>query len=267
MERKSMNRHLLVFSFLGLLIIGGLVAGIFAGSIQKALTVPPMAQAKMNNAPVAKPAGGTPNAVPVMPAQMPTTVLAQDTFHRADQTLWGTASDGRTWGGDANNNNLQVFSITGATGVISKGQGTFNALLGPLSGNVEVLLAGSVNRFAAGANLGAVLRWTDDNNWYKALIDGTHLSILRRVNGVSTIIGTKPFKAQGNVQYMLRFRAIGATIFTKAWRSDQPEPANWMVTVTDTTLTSGQVGVRVVVQNTVTIKVASFTATTASSSM
>jgi len=258
-----MNKRLLIISFLGILIIGGLVAGVFAGSIQRALTLP-MARAMMKNAPVVKPVVSTPTAATAMPAQMPANILAQDTFQRADQTLWGTASDGRTWGGDANNNNLQVFSITGATGVISGGQGTFNALLGPASSNVEVVLAGSVNRFAGGANLGAVLRWTDSNNWYKALIDGAHLSILRRVNGVTTVIGSKPFNAQGNIVYMLRFRAIGATIFAKVWRSDMPEPANWTVTATDPTFTSGQVGVRVVVQNNVTIKVTSFTATAAS---
>jgi hypothetical protein len=84
------------------------------------------------------------------------------------------------------------------------------------------------------------------------------------VNGVTTVIGTQPFKAQGNVSYKLRFRAIGATIFAKAWRSDMPEPANWMVTTTDMTFTSGQVGLRAVVQNNITIKITMFTATTAS---
>ncbi|TME05669.1 MAG: hypothetical protein E6I80_16330 [Chloroflexi bacterium] len=28
-----------------------------------------------------------------------------DTFQRANQSLWGTASDGQTWGGDANSRN------------------------------------------------------------------------------------------------------------------------------------------------------------------
>ena len=44
----------------------------------------------------------------------PGTTLAQDTFQRTNQTYWGKASDGQTWGGDANSSN--VFSISGNTG-------------------------------------------------------------------------------------------------------------------------------------------------------
>src|SRR5258708_32037550 len=42
----------------------------------------------------------TPTPSPSPPT--PTATLAQDTFQRADQTYWGTASDGQLWGGDAN---------------------------------------------------------------------------------------------------------------------------------------------------------------------
>ena len=44
---------------------------------------------------------------------IPGVILAQDTFHRANQTYWGSASDGHIWDGDANSS--KVFSIAGNT--------------------------------------------------------------------------------------------------------------------------------------------------------
>src|SRR5579859_5304940 len=268
---NAMNTRFILIAALGLLIISGLVAGLFTGSMQRALAGQPM----MPAAPAVSPpqgvavATGTPAAVapatPTMQTQMPITPLARDTFQRPDQALWGTALDGNTWGGDANNTASQIFSITGGMGKISGGKGAFNALLGQGGNNVEVMVNGSVNRFVNGSNLGIVLRWTDANNWYKALIDGNNLSIIKRVNGASTTITTMPFSAQGGVGYSIRLRAVGATLFSRAWRSDATEPTQWMLTATDTSLTTGQVGVRVVIQNGVEISIAAFLATTASS--
>ncbi len=48
------------------------------------------------------------------PSPTPGSILAQDTFQRPNQALWGTASDGHTWGGDANT--VSVFSIVNTTG-------------------------------------------------------------------------------------------------------------------------------------------------------
>ncbi|HEY6542306.1 MAG TPA: hypothetical protein VIZ18_15285, partial [Ktedonobacteraceae bacterium] len=43
------------------------------------------------------------------PTPSPGSTLGSDTFQRANQSLWGNASDGQTWGGDANTQ--KVFSI------------------------------------------------------------------------------------------------------------------------------------------------------------
>jgi hypothetical protein len=159
-----------------------------------------------------------------------------------------------------------VFSIIGNMGHIADGSGTFNAVLGPNKDNVEVLLQGSVNHFAAKgqSNLGVVLRWSDANNWYKALIDNANLTILKRANGQGEVLSSVPFKAQDNTPYSLRFRAVGATLYAKVWPSNMPEPTNWMLTATDTALSTGQAGVRVLVQSDTVIKVALFQATAAS---
>ena len=265
-------------TLLGILIIGGLIASFYSQAIEQALTSTPGKNTTSRAT----------NIVPKMPAASPTaivspttatqaaqmlqaTILAQDTFQRADQALWGAASDRQSWEGDANN--LTAFSIAGSVhtwGQIANNRGNqgeqiYNALLGPASENVNLVVSGSVNLFRLNANFGVVLRWSDVNNWYKALIDGSYLVVLKRVNGVTTRLGALPFTALSGKTYTLHFRAIGATLFASAWQSDQSEPAHWMIVVSDMSLVSGQGGVRVVLENNTVIHVASFLETVANS--
>ena len=279
-----MNKRLLIMTVLVILVIGGMIAGLFMGSIQKALTLPliqmmdngankqgqatarpvtPAAQGQKNPPTVTNPTPN-PNVNQAMPGQNANqgNLLAQDTFQRNDQALWGASSDGRQWEGDANTS--QSFSIANAAGRISNGQGSLNAVLGDPVADSEVLASGSVNQFTGNANFGTVLRWTDGDNWYKVLLDGTHLNVLRRVNGQSTTLRSIHFTAQADRVYMLRFRAVGAMLFASAWRMDQTEPNRWLVITSDNSLASGRVGLRVVVQPTTIINVTSFTAMSAS---
>jgi hypothetical protein len=110
--------------------------------------------------------------------------------------------------------------------------------------------------------MGAVLRWVDGNNWYKALIDGTRLQILVDINGTTTSLISKPFQARDGVSYSLRFRVVGANLFASAWQSNQPEPAAWMLTVSNTALTQGMGGIRMLVEDTTVVRVTSFLETT-----
>ncbi len=184
--------------------------------------------------------------------------LAQDTFQRKNQAFWGTASDGNKWAGDASTQS--VFSISNNTGQVSSGSGIYNAVLGPTASDAEVLFNGSLNNFS-GANLGAVLRWSDTNNWYKGYIDGTALVIQRKLNGSTTLLGSTPFAAKGGTSYTLRFRVIGTNLYAKVWQTSSTEPTSWMVTSTDTSLSSGFCGLRIQIQSGVIATVTSFQAT------
>ncbi len=264
-------------TLLGILIIGGLIAAFYSQAIERTLTsvpgenMPSRATSMVPVMPTSSPAATVPPAIPTQAAQiLQATVLAQDTFQRADQALWGAASDGQSWGGDANR--LAAFSIVGSIhtwGQIANNQGQgeqiYNALLGPASENVNLVVSGSVNLFSLNANFGIVLRWQDVNNWYKAQIDGTDLVVLKRVNGVTTRLEALRFTASSGKTYTLHFRAIGATLFASAWQSDQPEPAHWMIVVSDMSLVSGKGGVRVALQNNTVIHVVSFLETVANS--
>ena len=78
---------------LGFILVADILAVHFSTQIEAALILP------------------TPRNNPSAPAQLPAStptwsvaaknILARDTFQRADQNLWGTASDGQTWGADA----------------------------------------------------------------------------------------------------------------------------------------------------------------------
>src|SRR6266567_1208705 len=230
-----MKLRRIVFAFIVICMLMGLLAGFFSHSLEAALTVPlKIGTSRPTSTPSKMGPGG-----PV-----------------------GTSTDGRQWNGDANS--IEVFSVVSGTGQIDQAQGTFNAILGPTMTNTEIVFSGIVNQFAQGAtvNVGAVLRWTDANNWYKALIDGSKLQILRRVSGKTTSLGSFPLNAKGGTSYTLRFRAVGASLFVKAWQSNQPEPNGWMLNVMDTALSKGSGGLRFLMQNGVVIKVTSFRETT-----
>jgi outer membrane protein assembly factor BamB len=192
------------------------------------------------------------------PPPPPGTTLAKDTFHRPNQSLWGTASDAHVWGAEANTSAL--FSINNNAGQVANGSGPHSAVLGPTATNAEVLFAGSVNTFS-GANMGAVLRFTDTNNWYKAYIEGANLVVQKKVAGTTTTIATTPFAATAGTSYSLRFRVVGTTITAKVWATSTAEPANWTITSSDSSLSRGNTGLRMQLGTGVTVTYTSFFAT------
>ena len=195
------------------------------------------------------------------PTPIPGTTIAQDTFQRANQTHWGTASDGHVWAADANTQ--ATFSIANNQGQISNGNTYYNAVLGSTASDAEVLFSGSISSFT-NANMGAVLRWNDTNNWYKAYISGTSLVIQAKINGNYRVIGSTAFNATAGQSYTIRFRAVGSGLYAKVWITGTAEPAAWMATGTDTALQTGYCGLRTQLQSGVTVRISSFLATTAS---
>ncbi len=142
---------------------------------------------------------------------------------------------------------------------MSNGGAIYSAVLGPTATDAQVLFSGSMSAFSY-TNLGSVLRWTNGNNWYKAYIDGNRLVVQKMVNGTTTTLGTAPFAATGGTSYSLRFQASGSTLSAKVWPTNSTEPSNWMVNATDSTFSSGRVGLRPVVQAGTTASYKSFTA-------
>jgi hypothetical protein len=202
-------------------------------------------------------ATATPTVTP-SPSSTPGAILGQDTFQRPNQAHWGTASDGQTWGSDANM--ISAFSIVNNTGRVSSATTTYSATLGAVATNADVVFTGSMSSYTNN-NLGSVLRWTDGNNWYKAYITGTALVVQKKVSGATTILGSVPFTATAGQSYTLRFRVVGTTLYTRVWQTGAAEPTNWMIMVTDTSLSSGFCGLRMIAQNGTSASYTSFLAT------
>jgi len=243
-------------TILGILLAGGLLSSFYLHSIEAALTMPPASRgvAIAPNAPISSPpaTAKTPGAItPTVQAD----ILSQDTFRRADQLFWGTTSNGQRWGADATTRN--VFSIAGKTGQVANGQGTFDATLGPIIADAEVQCSVSMSQFNQ-SNIGAVLRWSDTNDWYKSLIDGKSLVVLKTLGGMATRLGAVPFTARPGVLYTLRFRIKGTTLSASVWQNGSAEPTNWMVTVTDNTFRNGYGGLRILLENGAVATVTSF---------
>jgi len=123
------------------------------------------------------------------------------------------------------------------------------------------MVTGSITSFA-NSNFGAVARWTDGNNWYKAYVDPTGLLIQKKVAGVTSLVGRFPLVPVDGAAYTLHFRALGSTLSANVWPAGTPEPSTWMLTATDTSLTSGRAGLRLL-SNNATITITAFRATTA----
>jgi hypothetical protein len=167
------------------------------------------------------------------------------------------ASDGQKWGAEANV--YSVFSISNNTGLLSNGANSYNAVLGPVATNAEVIFSGSISSFTNG-NLGAVLRWSNTNNWYKAHITGSSLVLQKKVNGAYTTLKTVPFTATAGTSYSIDFSVVGTTISANAWQTGTTEPSGWMVTATDSSLVSGYCGLRIQILNGSSATVTSFQA-------
>ena len=253
-----MNKRLLAYTLLGLLIVSGLAVGLFRDSIQRTLTLSMEMMGQNTNRMQQRTATPTATQQQNM-AQL--NVLASDTFQRTDQPLWGQSSDGRQWEGDANTK--QSFAIVNKTGQIAQGEGGLNVVLGPVGKDLDVTIEGMVNQFGNGVNMGVLLRWTDANNWYKAHIDGAHLTLLRNLNGQSTTLKTVDLQTTANTAYSLRFKALGAMLFAKVWLRGTAEPGNWQLTFSDMALTSGRAGIRVIEHQGAVITILSFKAISA----
>ncbi len=218
-----------------------------------------LAVATQNGLPPSPTPGSSPSPSP-SPTVSPTlgTTLAQDTFRRANQQHWGTASDGLTWGDDANSSS--VFSISNNTGQLANGgSAVYNAVLGQVATDSEVIFSGSLNSFQF-ANLGAVLHWKDTNDWYKAYIDGANLVLQKKVNGSATTLKTIPFAATAGTSYTMDFKSVGTTLSVKVWKTGTTRPSGWMVTASDSSLSSGHCGLRIQLQSGTIATITSFLA-------
>lgn len=67
-----------------------------------------------------------------------------------------------------------------------------------------------------------------------------------------------PFAAVAKTAYTLRFRAVGTTLAAKTWLSGTTEPRTWMIQITDSSLTQGFGGLRLLLGTGIVASITSF---------
>jgi hypothetical protein len=241
-------RHGLVL--LVILLLGDAFSVLFFPQLKGALSL------KMSPAPVST-ASTLPTSVAGTAPGPGALILASDTFQRPDQRYWGRASDGQTWQADASSE--RNFVIFHHAGVIEATPANVycNALLGPTTTNVEITFTAALGQYGS-SMLGAVVRWSDAQNFYALSLDGQKLMLARVMDGMQIPLQSVPFPARDGALYTFRFRAVGAQLFAMVWPTGQPAPANWQLTASDNALSQGQAGLRMVVQNGTQARVTAF---------
>jgi hypothetical protein len=179
-------------------------------------------------------------------------IIGSDTFVRADQSGWGTASDGQTWS-----------QVQGAgTLAIASNEGTFTGQIA----TDEVMVLGSTNqadtdclvRFKvtnSGNDVpGVVFRSNGSNTFYRVRNNSGTLGI-RRINaGSSTTIGADvTVTMSSGVFYWIRGRIVGSTISCTMWADGGSEPAPQIVVTDGTPISAaGRFGIYASINTTTT---------------
>ena len=177
------------------------------------------------------------------PVDLATPVVARDDFGRADQSLWGRASDGQLWSGDANSRS--AFRISSMTGVIadsSPGGNAYAGFLGATTTSANVLVVASMD---GPPTFGAIARAHDHNDFYDAEVDGNALGLWVVKNGNRASLGkaSVAFAIVPDSSYSIRLVASGSNLSARIWPTGAAEPSAWTVTATDGTFADGMAGV------------------------
>jgi hypothetical protein len=172
-----------------------------------------------------------------------TPLIARDDFQRVDQSLWGRASDGQLWSGEANSRS--AFSISSMAGVITDSSPAGNAyygFLGPATASANVLVIASMN---GPPTFGAIARAQDGNDFYDAEIDGNGLAlwVVKNGNRSSLAKANVTFAIVPDTSYSIRLVALGNNLSARIWPTSANEPSTWTVTATDVTFADGMAGV------------------------
>jgi PKD repeat protein len=163
--------------------------------------------------------------------------LAADTFTRANQTGWGTASGGGTWS-------------TGSALSVASNEGTIS-----YSGTSQYLTLGSTTaadgvglvRFSIQASndtAGIILRDQSNGNMDVARYDGAgNIAFMYRISGTWTTVAKVAFPITLKQFYWLRFEVQGSNVMFKAWPAGSTEPSAWTWSGTSTAISAaGEMG-------------------------
>lgn len=178
-------------------------------------------------------------------------ILVQDTFTRANQSGWGTASDTLdSWTQGTGGSTPSIVSnkgqLTGATNanVMIANNAAGNRLF------YDVEITCDLTHTSLNDSNGVVARYQNSNNYYHATYSNGALTITRVQAGGGTQLASFAFTEVAATAYTIRFKVQGFgtwtnNLFAKVWQTGTSEPVGWQLQLADSGLTApGQVGLR-----------------------
>jgi hypothetical protein len=160
---------------------------------------------------------------------------AQDTFTRANQSGFGTASDGETWTA----NGPGTLSVASNEGVVVSVSSDTHVQLGSQTGSDVVVLC-RLAVASVGDVAGVACRYATAGgvSCYKLLWYGGNIHINKEITGTITEMTSVAFAMTPGTFYWFKLRAVGSALAGKAWLSGTAEPSSFTTTTADNAITS-----------------------------
>jgi hypothetical protein len=161
--------------------------------------------------------------------------LSTDTFTRANQSGWGTASDGESWSTTVDSPTLNIASNEGTCST-----GTFSDSVMRIGSQTTADINFLMRCKVANGNAGPVWRYQDTNNYYRCVQeDGGTLFLQKRISGSnSTITTVNPSGFSTGSFFWIRVIASGTSIKVTWWLDGNSEPGTPNIDTTDSAITS-----------------------------
>lgn len=171
------------------------------------------------------------------------TTLSTDTFTRANQSGWGTASDSEVWTQARGVQTLAIASNEGTVVFVTNTNTNVMTLGTQTPGNCEVLARCSFGNTSDG--FGCALHFIDSNDFYAAgmnFLSTNNFAIRKDKAGTFTTVANTSFTAAVNTFYWIRFNCTGSagnwTLKAKIWQDGSGEPGPFTITGTDSSSTN-----------------------------
>lgn len=162
-------------------------------------------------------------------------VVASDTFARANRSGFGPASDGETWTVQVGSGTL---SISGNEGVIISTEADTDVQLGTQTlADFDLTCRMTIGNYGDIPGIQARFSMSGGNPvCYKLLWYTTKLHINKASGGVNTELASTAFGMDPLNYVWMRFAGSGTHLYGKAWKDGSAEPANWSLTLTDSSV-------------------------------
>ncbi len=176
--------------------------------------------------------------------------FAADTFVRANQSGWGTASDGETY----TTSGAYTFAIVSNEGKITANS-TASVNVAWLGTNTiqDGVVFARVQGNNTAHDYAVLFRGNGTSTYYMASMNAGTLEILKVVAGTITSLASVAETFTANTFYWIKFQCQGTsptTLSAKWWQDGNAEPGSYQVTITDSTASAnlqgaGRYGIRV----------------------